>query len=377
MTNASPFLGIIETPDGRYYDIASGTFITPDQNRTRMTPFYGQFLDKDGLKHNLMDFIHPSEPEESICTYDQIIRTQEAFNTLISSPNWLGAHSVAFIGDGGTFKFTKTGSGIVIPPTVFQIDGFNNAIVEITAMTGGGVFSYASKPIGRAYQINNMTAIFQSSSATQCNSFIRCINLTNCTGIGSSSAAHCNNFSTCDNLMNCVSTGTRTAGTGYGVGFYNCTNLTNCTGTGIATNGNGFDTCTNLINCTGEGRGNSVEALTFTKCTNLINCTGTAIGTAGNTVARTFSSCTGLVNCIGTGTGTGTGYGQGFYNCVQLTNCTGTGLALGTGLGISFSSCSYINGCKEGTVLSKTSIWAGTTTFKDEDSNQPERVQEG
>ena len=57
--------------------------------------------------------------ENAQALYDKVIRTQTEFEALIASSNWLGVVSVAFVGDGGTLKFTRSdGTGILIPQTV-------------------------------------------------------------------------------------------------------------------------------------------------------------------------------------------------------------------------------------------------------------------
>ena len=48
-----PFLGVYETPEGNFIDLASGQSITRADIKPTLTPFYGVFLDKDGVEHRL------------------------------------------------------------------------------------------------------------------------------------------------------------------------------------------------------------------------------------------------------------------------------------------------------------------------------------
>lgn len=341
-----------------------------------MTPFYGQFLDKNGVEHALLDYLDTPKQKG---LYDQIIRTQEAFDALISSPDWLGAKSVAFVGDGGNLKFTKSGLGIVIPLTVFKLHGFNNATIEHLSMQtdapnfpGAIGYEQSTMPKDNRYSINNISLICNLVAVRSSGGFMYCPNLTNCTVVMTSSVGNVNGFHSCINLTNCVSTCTR-SGQGYGRGYYSCTNLINCIATGQSSSGVGFDICTTLNNCTATGIG-TFEAYGFTACTNLTNCvgTGTMNGVASNSVGRAFRDCTRLINCVGKSTAINAAYALGFLNCIQMTNCTGSGVKTGTGAGTgtAFSSGSYINGCKEGEPISTTGIWSGVIYFRDEQSNQ-------
>ncbi len=247
--------------------------------------------------------------------YDKVIRTQAEFEELIASPTWLGATSVALVGQ---FVYDEpNNSGVKIPETVKQIHGFNSAKITVTNFVHnfnnakGGLW-YGSRPTTLDYSIRDLEV--------------------DCTGDSGS----------------------------LGYGFYNCTNLTNCTGTGTGTgtggSGYGFRNCTNLTNCTGTGTGAGTYGYGFYYCTNLTNCTGTGTGAPG----YGFSNCTNLTNCTGTGTGE---YGYGFSNCTNLTNCTGTG----TGdIGFGFYNITYASNCKDGG--SSTNMWYGKNTNIDVDT---------
>src|SRR5690606_38106021 len=90
--------------------------------------------------------------------FDLIIRTQAQFNTMIASPNWLGAVSVALIGQ---FTLsTPNNSGVKIPATVKQIQGFNGAKITITnfrynATTAKGGLWYDTAPTTNDYSIRD------------------------------------------------------------------------------------------------------------------------------------------------------------------------------------------------------------------------------
>jgi|GEM_PF-2375740 len=53
----SPFLGIYRTEDGKLIDVATNEEIIPSQIKPNMTPWYGRFYDKDGVEHDVRDFI--------------------------------------------------------------------------------------------------------------------------------------------------------------------------------------------------------------------------------------------------------------------------------------------------------------------------------
>lgn len=336
---ATPFLGVFKTPDDTYFDIASGTEITSKQIKPNMTPFNGVFVDKDGTEHDLRDFIggggdtptpEPG-PVAPTSTYDKIIRTQAEFEALYNSPNWLGAASIAFIGDGGTLKFTRAEQGLLIPPTVKRIDGFNSATIEIigiviNATTNKAAMWYETQPTTNNYSISGITT--RATAPQTGYGFYNCTNLINCTSI---------KFEQCDKLINCYCRGNGM----YAQAYIYCTNLINCTGFGGGYYSYAFYACKNLINCTVIPdfiSGSGPEYGLYTSCENLINCNGVLpINVSLN--------------------------GPAFDKCVKLTNCTGNGT-------YAFLNCSYLNNCKEGIPVSKTSIWGGTWLFRDDDSCQ-------
>ncbi len=176
--------------------------------------------------------------EDGLSTpYDKVIRTQAEFNELIASPTWLGATSVALVGQ---FTLsTANNSGIKIPATVKQIHGFNSAKITITnfvynSSTAKGGLWYDTLPTTLDYSICDLEVDCTGTDGSG-RGFYNCTNLTNCTGKGTGEYGY--GFFDCTKLTNCTGKGT---GTSYGYGFYLCTNLTNCTGTGTATDGSGY-----------------------------------------------------------------------------------------------------------------------------------------
>jgi len=204
--------------------------------------------------------------------YSKVIRTQAEFNELIASPTWLGAESVALVGQ---FTYSvANNSGIKIPATVKQIHGFNSAKITVTNLkynlyTAKGGLWYDTLPTTLDYSIRDLEVDCTGTDGSG-RGFYNCTNLTNCTGTGTGLNGDGYGFYNCTNLTNCTGTGT---GTSYGCGFYNCTNLANCTGTGTGTSygdGYGFSNCTNLTNCTGKGTGASGYG--FVNITTASNC---------------------------------------------------------------------------------------------------------
>lgn len=246
----------------------------------------------------------------NVTPYDKVIRTQSEFNALVESSTWLGAVSVAFVGE-----FTRN-AGILIPATVKQIHGFNGAKITITSNAAAS-FGYQAYLTGAGYEIISLAVSAISTGSSN-------------SGVG---------FANCANLINCTGKGTCGPG-GSSTGFSNCTNLTNCTGIGergLAVDGTntGFNLCTNLNNCTGNGY-YGAYARGFSNCTNLTNCRGAATD-AG--ISFGFGDCMGLSSC--NGTGAGTNYGYGYHTIHRASSCTGAG---------------------------SSGIWGGTNTRIDDDS---------
>ena len=282
---------------------------------------------------------------DSLSVYDVVIRTQAEFEKLIASPDWLGAVSVCFVGDGGTLKFTRSdGQGVKIPQTVKQIQGMNGAIIEVTNFSSTSTINkaalwYEILPDADDYWIRDLLVNCSSTSAGSGCSFCNCTQLINCTGTSSSGAES--------------------------YGFCDCTQLTNCTGCGASSGESayGFDNCTHLTNCIGIATGSSGDGSSycFCNCTQLTNCTGKSTGA---TYCNGFGYCTCLANCIGTASTDGYGSDTdacGFRSCTQLTNCAGTGTSSSSSRGYGFHSCKYLNGCKQGTTASTTALYSNCT----------------
>lgn len=247
--------------------------------------------------------------------FDKVIKTQEEFEELIASPTWLDAVSVAFVGDGGSLKFIflDTGqtfnAGIKIPRTVLQIEGFNNAKIEVPN------FSYNEN--------TRLAAMWYEYRESDIEYSIKNISLF------------------------CVSDV-------KGRGFYNFSNMTNCYSfCRCETEAMAFYKCTNLFNCTAYGNGSS---------------TGGA-----NSIGYGFLDCDNLINCNGRGYGDdddyGEGYGYGFHSCKHILNCAGHGLAYSYApTQFAFYNCSYANGCSLLGGYDKRPIWGGTTIKRDDAS---------
>jgi hypothetical protein len=195
-----------------------------------------------------------------LATYDKVIRNQDDFEDMIEDSDWLGAKSVALVGQ---FTISKA-SGIEIPATVKQIHGFNSAKITVTNFaydidTAKGGLWYDTAPTTQDYSIRDLE-VGCAGTGTGTSAFYNCIGLYNCTGKGTGTGAGSGGYGFwyCTNLTNCVGTGAGTGTNSSGYGFRSCTNLTNCIGTGTGTTGGyGFQNCDNLYNCTGKGTGTS------------------------------------------------------------------------------------------------------------------------
>ena len=260
----------------------------------------------------------PAIEKSELLIFDKVIRTQQEFNVLISSPNWKGAVCVAFAGQFVYGESVSGGiqstTGIKIPDTVKRIQGFSGAKITVTnfiynATTAKGGLWYDALLTTGEYSISDLSL--------------------NCVGVDTSNPAY---------------------------GFVNCTYLTRCTGDVTGQNGqNGgaycFESCAHLTDCTGAGMlvgGGMASCRAFNNCTDLKGCSGSAyVASSGGCGVSGFFFCSQLVNCTGAAKhDTGHGMVRGFGFCDQLTNCTGTGMGTGAGGCYGFYNCSWVNGCK-------------------------------
>lgn len=293
-------------------------------------------------------------------SFDVVIKTQEQFEELIASPTWLDANSVAFVGDGGTLKFTHSDLGLVIPSNVKQIVGFNNAIIYNSHMTSGWTsftpeIGYATLPTDEDY-------------------FIRDISVYICgTGILISGE---NGIGNMRNVINChvhYIDGT------YGTGFVGCDHLINCRVTGnfaSTTNyGKGYEKCYHLINCFTNFKVKNTDAWGFDTCKYLVGCyaylSRDEEKTSGLTQSYGYKSCYHLVNCRNELCLFDKKWG--FYSCNVLSNCncyaSGDGVYSGDKIGYGYYSCNYCSSCRsESSQI--TAIWGGTNNKRCDDSCQ-------
>ena len=346
--------------------------------------------------------------------FDQIITTQEQFNTLKASSNWLGAKSVAFVGDGGNLEFTFTGS-ITIPSTVKQIEGFNKAILHCTQT--GAAFCIAYSDLQQDTILKNIKLIINNISSYLINAIRNVSNIYNCNieiesepyKVKYNNGFNFRGFTGCKNIINSsVITNVTwsdslvpqiSQGSMLCPAFYSCENLINCDATINANlkfpygDCKVFDGCKYLSNCRAlisvtSNAGDMLRYSCFGSCEYLSNCTGQTIIKSNEdtsssgymTNAKVFNSCKYLSNC--TGSTNSTGYrrvrSQTYYNCHRLVNCEGSALATllpeGSTVdgshfaeGYVFESGSYYSNCKKIDPVT-TNIWSGANLKRDDDS---------
>ena len=198
-----------------------------------------------------------------------VIRTQEEFDTMIATPDWLGAHSVLL---AGAFSYTDTtGAGLLVPENVYCIDGVNNA--EITALSSVlMVLRYETCPDDGLHRVSGITV---SSTGTACG-------FSNMTGLICCTVQRCSvGFSACRDLVNCTAN-IQT------MGFSSCYSLTNCTAhIGRASLGTCFSNCSRLTNCSAVVERGTI-GYGFSTCAYLCNCFA-EVFTTGTCVA--FQNC--------------------------------------------------------------------------------------
>lgn len=157
--------------------------------------------------------------------FDLVITSQAEFEAMLASDTWLDAKSVAFIGDGGSLEFT-TDNTIIIPQTVIQIQGFNNAIIRISTtdyLTYG--ILYSKKPSGSQYSFRDIKILITypvNYGIWGARNLINCTNVTLEVPEQPSSAGlhERTGFFQCDNLVNCKATAPLCA-------YSSCSNIVN------------------------------------------------------------------------------------------------------------------------------------------------------
>ncbi len=229
--------------------------------------------------------------------YDVVIRTQEQFDTLLASEDWLGASSVCFVGDGGDLEFTSN-STILIPMTVKQLVGINDCIIHVSGDLTNAIM-YESLPEGCGYSMSDITVKFTTSSAN----LYYCLQYMN-------------------GVRNCNIKMTASSGDGGAVGIYSSTNctvneITVSSGSGSAY---GIAFCTNCTvnEITVSSSSSSSSSYGIYSCT---NCTVNEITvSSGSGSAYGIAFCTNCtVNEITVSSSSSSSSSYGIYSC---TNCT-------------------------------------------------------
>ena len=197
--------------------------------------------------------------------YDVVIRTQAEFDTLVNSPDWLGAKSVCFVGGNGSFNLDN--EPLEIPVNVATIMGISSPIVKITdfnqGIGGGGghlALLYKDKDDSVKYSITGLTLVIETVSNEKAE-----------TSFG---------FNYCPNLTNChvYITSRKITGRYRAVGFYGCYNMVNCSSKVSSVDvAYGFQNCYNLINCVSTGTSkDGVAGYGYASCHHMSNCIDSA-----------------------------------------------------------------------------------------------------
>lgn len=203
----------------------------------------GFITDENG---NLIEFTGSSGIINNNYLYDVIIRTQKEFDSFCESidNNTCTAKSILFVGDGGTLVFTKEWGGILLPSTVCEVKGINNAKISIEEGNN-------NPEIGIAY-----TGVISADNRVKIEGIDISVN---------SSYYNIQGIKNFYYVNNCVS---RTSTTTFGVranSFYGCTNLENCISYFYPI-GSDYQECVNLVNCTSISGRTSVK---YTDCENI------------------------------------------------------------------------------------------------------------
>lgn len=281
--------------------------------------------------------------------YDQVITNQTQFITLISSPNWLGAKNVAFVGDGNDFTFKPpVGTGMIVPASVAQIHGFKKATIElVNCSTPAEVepmwVGYTERPIGLEYSIRDITVksskTVDFASPVFSQGFKNFQNMENCTFLSDGTFV-ATAFAACVGLNNC-NTIIRT--TQYAVGFSECINMVNCNIDLQSSTFRGLDRCRNVSNCEIystsyiEGLG-AISSNYLTNVKISLNCSSESA-----TKSICFQQCEMVSNSFAKAGSHSAATTIGFYRSHNLTGCLSSAF---NGLnGAAYDSCGQLTGC--------------------------------
>ncbi|MFI3175125.1 MAG: hypothetical protein R3Y53_08040 [Bacillota bacterium] len=97
-------------------------------NQTRIVDLETGLTDAENKIDNLEEVVELVQPSDVLTPYDLIITTQEQFEEMYLSEDWLGATRVALV--GGRFV-RNDGAGLLIPMTVKQLDCLGGAVIVI------------------------------------------------------------------------------------------------------------------------------------------------------------------------------------------------------------------------------------------------------
>ncbi len=268
--------------------------------------------------------------------YSLTISTQEQFEELLASDTWLGATSIAFVGDGGLTSFVREdGAAVVVPTNVKVVDFFNEAHIHVKnflfAVSGTGCFCYATlPPENEGYSMSNVRVTGESGAS---NSITTLRNVRNVNGatIKTISTSTSGGSYGAQNIINCTNldiTVTSTAAISYiGLGLYNCSNIkatitATVTAYGLASS----QACSN-ITATLTG---ATQVRAFNSCSECSNARIT-IGTTITSYGLYGSSSCSSMTFIGTGTTTGyVYYGSSFLSSIRSSTTPKTSYAGGT-----------------------------------------------
>lgn len=285
----------------------------------------GQSPSEDTLNWSLFlpTIIGPQGPQgtqgaagkDGLSPYDIAVRTQAEFDALIASPTWLDAVSVAFIGDGGSLKYSAQGA-IIIPPNVKEICGLKSAVISVRSISNANsyiAFGYGSTVTDKSRSIRDL--ILETSGSGDTRGFGYCCNLSNCSV-------------------------KMEGGYGDNYGFYNCNNTVNCRADLNITQGHsgnaGFCGCNYISNSeahTYSPGGSGASCYGFYNCNYLSNVYGSGIvggsengGSSYYVSANGFKSCKYISNATGIGKW-GTSNTYGYYDCSYISNATGSAIS--------------------------------------------------
>lgn len=224
-------------------------------------------------------------------SYDQIITNQAEFETMISSADWGGAHSVLFVGDGTSVQFTSK-SRIVIPENVYTINGIGFPKISITLSSSVehpafGLNARTDTAFIR-HSLSGISIVAKNTGASLYATIGGFTDVSNCYISGSSTTGDANAVRNCERINSCHIVASPKALSNSYDSLSNCSYISNCKCFGTV------NSCSYITNVSASVSTNDLyDKRAFVLCSNISNCLATG---ATGYYGCSYGSCNKVVN---------------------------------------------------------------------------------